>query len=61
MDIEELVSILKELKDAKEKFRVMLQNSDLSEEFLDDFESHLSLAAHVVGEVIGKEYVAKTF
>ena len=59
MDIEALKSILKDLRDIKERFETTVKKSDLSGMYIDEFGEKLNDLASVVGDAIGRETVSQ--
>lgn len=59
MDIEELKSILKDLKEIRERFKVAVKKSDLSSTYIDEFTEKMNDLASIVGDAIGRETVSR--
>ena len=61
MDIEELKEVLKDLREAQDRFKAAVKKSELSGVYTDQFEEKMSELAHVVGDAIGVQTVALYF
>ena len=61
MDVEELKSILVQLREVQDRFKAAVKESALSGVYIDQFEEKMSELAHVVGDAIGVQTVAQYF
>ena len=52
MGIEEMKSILVQLHEAQDRFKAAVEESDLPEVYIDQFEEKMRELAHMVGEAI---------
>lgn len=61
MDIEELKEVLKDLREAQDRFKAAVKKSELSGTFTEEFEDKMSDLTKVVGDAIGVGTVATIF
>jgi len=59
--IDDLKSILNDLKEVKEKFDLAVKKSELSGVYIDEFGEKMNDLAQVVGDAIGRETVSQYF